>query len=191
MEETWKDIYFIENGIEWDYRGLYQVSNLGNVKSLNYGRTGKEKILKNTKSEDGYLRVDLCKNKKRKNFKIHRLVAHMFCNGYEDGLEPDHINTIRYDNRAENLVWKTRKENCNNPITLKKLSNIMIGVAKKGKEHYRAKKVVQYDLDENLIKIWDCISDIERELNFSRSNISKVCKGKQKTAYGFIWKYTD
>ena len=51
MEEIWKDIYFIQDGIEFDYRGLYQVSNFGNIKSLNYNRTKKRKNIKTTKRQ--------------------------------------------------------------------------------------------------------------------------------------------
>ena len=80
MKEIWKDIYFkdlINNKI-YDYRGLYQVSNTGFVKSLNYNRTNKEKILKERVNNKGYYRVSLCKNGITKDIQIHRLVAYMF-----------------------------------------------------------------------------------------------------------------
>ena len=70
MNEIWKDIE--------GYEGLYQVSNFGNVKSLNYKRSGREKILKPSKDNDGYLHVNLCKNNNQKGFTIHRLVAKTF-----------------------------------------------------------------------------------------------------------------
>lgn len=122
--EEWKDIYFIENGIEYDYRGLYQVSNLGNIKSLGNGNSNnsKERILKPLKNKCGYLFVILSKNGKQKHFKVHRLIAHMFIDGYFEGAYVDHINTIRDDNRAENLRWVTPKENCNNTLTKENLS---------------------------------------------------------------------
>ena len=112
MEEVWKDIYFIENGVEWDYRGLYQVSNKGNVKSLRLN-----KIMKYAINKDGYCHLNLYKNGKAKTFRVHRLVSHMFIDGYFNGAEVDHINTIRDDNRIENLIWVTRKENNNNQLT--------------------------------------------------------------------------
>ena len=77
MEEIWKDIYFVENGIEYDYRGLYQVSNKGRVKSLSNNKTRKEKILKSRKNKDGYLRIDLTKNSYRKSFYICSVKAVM------------------------------------------------------------------------------------------------------------------
>ena len=131
MDEVWKDIYFIENGIEYDYRGLYQVSNFGRVKSLGNGNSNfsKERILKAGKHKSGYLNVILCKNSKQKNFKVHRLVAFMFINGYFDGAEVDHIDTDKTNNNVDNLRWCTKIVNQNNPLTLKHLSE-----AKKGKE---------------------------------------------------------
>ena len=86
-----------------------------------------ERILKPLKRKDGYLFVILSKNGELKTFKIHRLVAHMFVDGYFDGAYVDHINTIRDDNRAENLRWVTPKENCNNPLTKENLSEAQKG----------------------------------------------------------------
>ena len=63
IKEVWKDIR--------GYEGLYQVSNLGRVKSLNYKRTGKERILKITKDRNGYYLVNLRKNNKTKMFKVN------------------------------------------------------------------------------------------------------------------------
>ena len=101
--EEWKDIPA--------YQGKYQVSNLGNVKSLNYNRTGKEKILKPVKGGDNYLHVYLCKNGKQKNIKIHRLVAEAFI-PKTDGKEfVDHIDGDRQNNNVNNLRWCTQAEN--------------------------------------------------------------------------------
>lgn len=69
--------------------------------------------------------------------------------------------------------------------------NNMRNSAKKSKDNKRSLKVGQYSIDGVLIREWDCIRDILRELGFDNSSISKCCKGKQKTAYGFIWKYKE
>ena len=114
MSEIWKDIYFIENNIEWDYRGKYQVSSHGRIKSLNYNNTNEEKIMIPTINKNGYYRITLSYKSSKKTFKVHRLVAHMFCSGYFDGAEVDHINRNRIDNHIENLRWCTKKENMNN-----------------------------------------------------------------------------
>lgn len=114
MKEIWKDIK--------DFEGIYQVSNLGNVRSLdrkvfNKGNNSwcnkKGRILKPTKDKGGYLYVGLHdkENVKTSSVKIHRLVAFTFCIGYEYGLEVNHKNGNRQDNRSENLEWVTRSQN--------------------------------------------------------------------------------
>ena len=111
-EEIWKPIK--------EFEGYYEVSNMGRVRSLNYKRTGKKKILKNIEDYKGYLEVGLTKNGKRKQFKVHRLVAKAFIPNPENKPCIDHINTIKSDNRVENLRWVTYKENSNNEKTLEK-----------------------------------------------------------------------
>ena len=135
MEEIWKDIYYVDSisGEIIDYRGIYQVSNLGRVKSLERTarvcgggfRVIKERILKGWIDNNGYLLLTLKKDKKDKKFRVHRLVAHMFIPNPDNKPEVDHINTDRCDNDVNNLRWVTRKENHNNPIT---------------KEHHKGKK---------------------------------------------------
>lgn len=178
--EEWRDIE--------GYEGKYMVSNMGKVKSLDYHRTGKEKILRPGKDRYGYLYVILWKNNKQKIFLVHRLVAYAFIDNPENKKQIDHINTIRYDNRVDNLHWVTHKENMNNPISRKRfLDNSPI--VKLGKEHTRSKAVYQYSLEGKLIRMWYCIRDVERELGFDHASISKCCLNKQKTSQGYQWKY--
>lgn len=118
--EIWKDIT--------GYEGLYQVSNLGRVKSLNYNRTGKEKIMKTSIDKQGYIQISLRKDGKTYKFKVHRLVGFEFVDGFSEYKNHiDHINTIRTDNRPENLRWVSQKENNNNEITRSKRSKSMYG----------------------------------------------------------------
>ena len=130
IAEVWKDIQ--------GYEGLYQVSNLGRVKSL--GRFidnlvrghywQEERILKPRKTKRGYLIVTLSKNNKLKYFTVHRLVAITFISNTKNKPQIDHINADKTDNSVNNLRWVTAKENVNNPLTIASLS-----IAKKGKNN--------------------------------------------------------
>ena len=169
MIEEWKDIEGYTD---------YMVSNLGRVKSLNYRKTDKEQVLKNKIDKDGYLLVNLYKNGKSKTFKIHRLVAQAFIPNSDNKPFIDHINTNRSDNRVENLRWVTHKENMNNDLTLIKCS-----------KSKKAKPILQFDLNDNFIRRWYCIKDVERELGFNQGSISACCSSKRKTSHNYIWKY--
>jgi len=129
MKEVFKDIP--------NYEGLYQISNLGNVKSTkryvkgrkNSKRIIKERILKPGISSNGYLTVSLCKDSKGKTYQIHQLVAMVFLNHKPDRykLVVDHINNDPLDNRIENLQITTNRYNCSKDK--KNVSSKYIGVS--------------------------------------------------------------
>jgi hypothetical protein len=157
----------------------YAISNLGNVYSYSY-KNGKVVKLSPGIRNDGYLRIGLYKNGKRKQYYIHRLVAEAFIPNPLGLPEVNHINEIKSDNRAENLEWCSRQYNTNYGTRNEKVAEKL------------SKQVEQYDLNGNLINVWKSVMEIERCLGFDGSAISKCCRGyRYKTAYGYIWKYIN
>lgn len=161
MKEIWKDIK--------GYEGLYQISNLGRVKSLCYQHGKTPKILKQAKDYDGYCLVSLSKNGKHITAKVHRLVAEAFI-GHSD-LQINHKDENKSNNNLSNLEYCTPKYNS---------------------RYSKSKVVLQIDKSGNIIKEWNCIRDIEEELGINHSNISSCCKNHlYKTVGGYIWKYKE
>lgn len=114
-QEIWKDIK--------GWEGLYQVSNLARVRStFRY-----KKIIKPYIDKWGYLEVNLYRNNKTTHKKIHRLVAEAFIHNPDNKPCVDHIDTNKLNNLPENLRWCTYRENCNNPLSLKHLSESLSG----------------------------------------------------------------
>lgn len=204
MEEIWKDIK--------GYEGIYQVSNTGKIKSLDriiyqdkdgltYSRLIKGKVLKYNYDKQGYLLVHLCINGIRKCFKVHRLVAEAFIENVEQKQYVNHIDGNKKNNVMNNLEWVTPSENNIHAykIGLSKPTRPMLGRKKekypsyglRGKLNHKSKKVLQYDKNNNFIKEWECVAEVERTLNIKESVISLCCRGIKyhKTAGGYIWKY--
>lgn len=102
-KEIWKDIK--------GYERLYQISNYGNIKSLNYKRTGKEQILKQNINGRGYCYVNISINNKYKNILIHRAVAKTFIPTNNEKLDINHKDGNKQNNRVENLEWCSRSQN--------------------------------------------------------------------------------
>ena len=198
MDEIWKDIYFVDNGIEYDYRGLYQVSNLGRVKSLKrtiirsdgIQKTIDEKILKLGKHTSGYLQITLCKDKKVRFF-VHRLVAYMFIEN-DDILNKTQINhkdENKTNNCVYNLEWCTHKYNQNYGTKVERTTETYKNNYSR-KNNPRTKMIAQYDLSGNLIKVWNSMVEIQEELNIkSSTDIRLCCIGKRITSHGYCWRY--
>lgn len=174
--EIWKNIEGYEN--------LYQISSEGRVKSLGNGSSNsKERILKSYKDKDGYLRVSLWKEGKVKKYYIHRLVAQAFIPNPNNLPQVNHKDEKPSNNRVENLEWCDNKYNCNYGT-----HNERVAKALKNRKGF-SKPILQFNLDSEFIRRWNSTREAERDLGFNQSNITKCCKGKLKTAYGYIWMY--
>lgn len=168
------------------YEELYQVSNLGRVKSLKTKiqrrdgviTTKKEMILKQHNDTRGYLKVDLSKNNKNKNKMVHRLVAQAFISNPNNKETVNHINEIKTDNRVENLEWLTVQENNTYGTRVSRMQKSL------------SKTVLQYDLKGNFIKEWSSTREAGRN-GYSKSLVSACCRGERKTHKSYIWKYKE
>lgn len=170
----------------------YAVSCDGEVLCWSWGRNGNPRLCRLSKHSDGYLRVCIDCVKKY----VHRIVAEVFIPNPQNKPCIDHINTLKTDNRIENLRWVTYEENSNNPLTKKHLSessahnnNPILG--KFGADNPTSISIVQLSLDGQFIKKWSCAREVERELGIDSSNITKCCRGKKKSAGGFRWVYAS
>ena len=171
MEEIWKDI----KGFE----GLYQVSNMGRVKSLR-----RNIILKSRITRNGYERVNLSANNIPKLYSVHRLVANAFISNPDNLPQVNHKDENRTNNHVDNLEWCTQEYNQNyGTINIRKSQ-------KQLNDKNKSKVVLQYTLDGTFIKEWKSTMDVQRNLGFAHTHISECCRGKQANyAYGYIWKY--
>lgn len=167
--EEWRDII--------GYNGKYQVSNLGNVRSVN-------RILKKQLDRYGYFFVHLSLNNRSKCKKVHRLVAESFIPEYSELLQVNHKNEIKTDNRVENLEMCNNRYNCNYGSRKTAL----------------AKTVIQETLSGEFVREWESTNQIERELGFKHNIISSCCIGHKKdyhtgkvypvhNAYNYKWRY--
>lgn len=152
-KEIWREVK--------GYEGYYEVSNLGNVRALERivcnGRISPAKNVTKRKDNYGYYHVGLNKNAKETTRRIHRLVAQAFIPNPENKPFLDHINTIRTDNRVENLRWVTPKENNENILSRKKSEYTIRMNAFRGRVNKGTRPVLEYDLNGNFIKEWTCV----------------------------------
>lgn len=174
QNEIWKDIR--------GYVGLYQVSNLGRVRSLDryievnsrkpYTRHKRGQILKPTPDKDGYLIVGLCKKKCR----VSRITATEFINNPNNYEQVNHKNGDKEDNSVENLEWCSNKYNQEHAYA--------IGLKK-------TLKFARIDKQSSkVINIYDSLKEaVSDNLNSDASTIVKVCRGKRNEHCGYRWVY--
>lgn len=156
----------------------YEVSNIGRVKSLKFG---KERILKQGKMKNGYLFVVLCENGKRKLFYVHKLVAIAFIPNPQNIPIINHKDENKENNCLNNLEWVSYQYN-NTYNNIHKKRGLKTGKTRK-------KTIQQYTKDMVFVKEFESATTASTELNIPQSNITACCKGRLKTSGGFIWKY--
>lgn len=171
MKEIWKDVP--------DYEGLYQVSNLGRIKSLyNYKRNGTNILIPRIKR--GYYTIGLRKNGKRKWFLVHRLVAKAFIPNPNNLPQINHKDENKLNNNIKNLEWCSVSYNNTYGTRIQRVRT------------KTSKKVLQYDLSGNFIKEYESVSSAAKSNKIKTiSSVTKCCQGKWKQAGGYIWKYKE
>ena len=189
--EEWRDVP--------GYEGLYQVSNYGRVKSLNYKRTGREKLLKPGVDGRGYLRVILYKDGKVKHPRVHRLTAQAFMPNPLNLPQVNHKDENKLNNRVfinedgsvdpekTNLEWCTNEHNCNYGTRNQR-------VAEANTNGKTSKRVYQYALNGELVAIWSSTAECGR-IGFNQGAVAACCNNKylreENNKYkGFRWSYT-
>lgn len=183
FNEVWKPVK--------GYEGQYEVSNLGNIRSVDrhlmYGNQYhllKGKPIKSFPNSKGYLRINLSKNSKIKQYFVHRLAAEAFIPNPNNLPFIDHINTIRDDNRAENLRWCTQKENCNNPISRQKLKESI-----RRSEARIIYHVIQLDENRKPIRTFKSCRAAAEELGFHTGENIRFAAKRGCKAHGYYWKF--
>lgn len=186
MEEIWRVVPL--KGYEH-----YEVSNMGNVKRNTFQfvrKCGKKytfhPIIPKFDMSHGYHQLWLCNGKKKIRKKVHQLVALAFIPNFENKPHINHKNSIRNDNRVENLEWCTPKENARHKI---KQGYVPKGISRYYAENPNSKAVVQLTMDNEYVAEFNCIKAASESGNFSGVCIGLACKGKIKWSGGFKWKY--
>lgn len=186
--EIWKPIL--------GYEGRYEASNKGRIKSLNYARREVEKLLKLNMSSGRYVFVNLCDGKTIKNKLVHRIVYEAFhgklpeFDRHADGDKMfviNHLDENPHNNCLENLELTTQAKNNNYGTRLQRASA-------KRRNGAQSKKVYQYDLDGNLIKVWPSTAECGRQ-GFNEGHVASCCRNVKVGIYcnvfkDFIWSYS-
>jgi len=190
MEEVWKDI----GGFE----GLYQISNLGNVKSLNYCGRGYAKNLVPKLNCKGYLWVILYRGASHKCVLVHRLVGTAFIDNPNSYPFINHKDENPLNNKVDNLEWCTGSYNVQYSLALHPERYARFGHSnhnrrnrKKGIPYKHNQEIIQYSKSGEEIQRFPNIATACIEEKWRMSSLLDCCKGIRKTAYGYIWRFAS
>jgi hypothetical protein len=190
MDEIWRKVKGYEH---------YEVSNLGNVRSLDRvvvsERNGKQiiyhkkgQLLKPITRKHGYIGVQLygcgTNNRNMKTYSVHRLVATAFLENPNNYTEVNHKDENKTNNRVENLEWCSHIQNTHYGTAIER----RVSKQTNGK---KSKKIAQYSMNMELLEVFPSLAEVKRRLGFAPANISKCANGDRNYshAYGYIWRY--
>ena len=179
MEEIWKPIK--------GYEGLYEVSNLGRVRSLDkvlpvfvngtHATRVRRGVIRRQHVGRGYHYVLLRDGGKDKNFRVHRLVAEAFVPNPQNLPQVNHKDEDKGNNRADNLEWCSSSYNHRYGTTIERAADKI------------RRPVVQLSMDGSEIREFESVTKAAESVNTSSCQISRACNGKSKTAKGYRWRY--
>ena len=170
------------------YEGLYEISNIGNVRSLfRYKKTLKPHLTIN-----GYQYVQLFKNKVGKNYYVHRLVAMAFIPKEEGKEIVNHKDENKINNCVENLEWTSHIENCRwGTAIARRTQNLDYSKRKVNNANQIkacSKPILQNTKNGEFVIARESASECARENGWTISNIRRACSRKKGTAYGYLFK---
>lgn len=153
------------------------------IRSYRSGKCEKQTFLSNSIKKYGwrnhkFLILEICKPEELNSLEVYYIKIYGSFNS-KKGLN------LRSGGNANSKMSVATKNRLSK--SLRKAKRIL----KYGRSNHASRQVKQFDLDGNLLREWDCINDIQKELGFNRPNICKCCKGKIFSAYGFKWQYTN
>ena len=187
---VWKPVFGKE--------GHYEVSDYGVVRSARVGTTYYHKMLKPSYDVHGYVKYNIiCGGRKSKKMFAHRLVAKTFISNPNNYPVVDHINTVRTDNRVENLRWCTSKDNFHNPISLKTHHKAILAykMSERGQLNiYKNMKKAAIKTGLHVIclengKWYNSAKDVAKDLGVEVACVSRSCRRYEKHIK--IKKYTE
>ena len=160
----------VETFVEIEGFENYEVSNLGKVRNIKSGRMLKPYL------NHGYLMLCLYGYNKRKNLLLHRIIATAFIDNHEEKPCVNHIDENKLNNDLSNLEWCTERENAIHGTRTKRVAEKL------------SQKVIQLDLNDNILNVFKSMRQAERETGIDATSISACCNGKRKSAGKYKWR---
>ena len=185
-----------------DTNGAYSANSetgqiRGNTRLGSDGRKLKEVLLKPWVQNSGYAVVSLRLEGKTKDFLVHRLIGKTYLSDFKEDLDINHINGNKLDNRLSNLECVTRSANIRHAYKVglaysseKKKEN----AKRRGKafRELNGKSIAMCDLKtRNVLEVFEVMADAYKKYGYQVSAISRAASGKQKSSYGYFWKWIE